>query len=134
MKKILTCLLFVLTLVSMLLSSCALLPTAQQNNQQPGTQPKELSATEVLDSINERMDNVSSYEADSELEMSVYVDSKNMAIDGRSEIVVFQEDDSYFYNSTTMTITYNGVESDAESIEGFDGGNYFISVSSISVL
>lgn len=130
MKKLLSFLLFVLMLVSLTLSSCAILPTEQQNNQQPSTQQKELTATEVIDSISEKMDSASSYETEGELKMIIYANSKKMTIDGSSQTIIVQEADSYFYNSSAMTMTYDGVKRDAASIEGFDGENYFFSYTS----
>ncbi|MBE6696665.1 MAG: hypothetical protein E7587_09485 [Ruminococcaceae bacterium] len=127
MKKILSFSLLILMLASLSLSSCTFLPTAQQNNPQPGTQPEELSATEVMDSIIEKMDRVNSYEAEGEQEIIIYANSKKMTIDASSQTIVVQEADSYFYNYGTMTMTYDGIKIDAESIEAFDGENYFYS-------
>ena len=124
MKKFLC--MFIVLLMIVTLSSCAISPDEQQNNQE-----NPLTSEEVMEKINAAMGELVSYELKNESEVVSYVAGSKLTISANSHNIVFLEKETvnYFYLSSTISTQYAGVETKLNTLEAFNDEKYFLSSS-----
>lgn len=128
MKKIkLVIFLSLLTVFMLLLTSCELLPTDWFNFR---SLKKPESAEEVYERMNEALAEEDSYQLDSTVKMTIYIDGERYDTQstGKEIFINADEGEEYFYREITSSIEHSGEEvgEPITSIEAYYDGKAFV--------
>ena len=80
----------------------------------------------VLEKISKAMDELSSYEADGELNITAYCYNEKLNITGESKSIYSEEEDLYYYSKSDINIKHASFTTSTTFLEAYNEGEYLL--------
>ena len=80
----------------------------------------------VLIKISKAMDELSSYEADGELNIAAYYNNEKLNITGESKSIYSEEGDLYYYSKSDVTVKHTTFTNSTTVLEAYNDGEYLL--------